>query len=357
MENKPIRLVKDQTPTKKSSTVNKRYVSTSKKVPSKKATSFSRKRTTIITIYVSIILLLGILVFSFTNKNAFAVYLGSEVIGNIKVNKKITSEYIQDLAVKKLETELKTKVLVEEKITFKKIHSNKKDINNEDAIVSSIYNKFTYKVEGLALMVSDIEMVVMQNEESLNQLYDKIVSNYVKDASTITEKTFLETTTKSKFVPSEEIYTVDKAYDVLMASTKIPQTYIIKQNDYLDGIAIGAGMTRDEIINANEGLTVDTVLKIGKELNILVKKPVLSVKTVEQIKYKEVAKKEIEIRENPSKYKTYRDVIQIGQDGENEITESITKINGIEKERLVISNIPTINVIPDIIEIGTSLTR
>lgn len=342
---------------RKPTNINGRHVSTSKKAPRKKLTSFSKKRTTITTAYVSIIVFLGILVFLITNKNAFAVYLGSEHIGNIKKNKKISSTYIQELAVKKLETELKAKVSVYEQITLKEVHSNKKDINNEDAIVSSIYKKFTYKIEGIAIVVTDIEMAVVQNEEALNQLYDKIISKYVKDTSTIVEKSFLETTTKPKFVPSGEILTIDKAYDVLMATTQTPQTYTIKKNDYLDGIASSAGMTREEIIKANKGLSVDSVLKIGQQLNILVKKPVLSVKTVEQIKYKEVAKKETEIKENPSKYKTYRNVIQIGNDGENEITENITKINGLEKERFIVSNVPTIIATPDIIEIGTSLTR
>ena len=109
----------------------------------------------------------------------------------------------------------------------------------------------------------------------------------------------------------------------------------------------------EELLKANPSLTLDSVLKLGQELNLTVMEPFLSVKTAENVVYTEKQEKEVIYKQDSSKPTTYKKVTQQGKDGQKEVTSQIIRINGFESEEKVVSEKTTVEPVDEIIVVGT----
>ena len=145
----------------------------------------------------------------------------------------------------------------------------------------------------------------------------------------------------------------EEATNLLNVSSEKGKKYTIKSGDTLYQVAINADMTMEELLKANPGLTEDSMLKIGQELNIVVPEPLLSVVTYEQAVYTEAIPKKVETINNDQEYKTYRKVISAGKDGSKEITATVKKVNGIEESREVVSEKVLTEPVVEKVEVGT----
>ena len=99
-------------------------------------------------------------------------------------------------------------------------------------------------------------------------------------------------------------------------------------------------------------MTINTPIKVGDNLNLVVTVPFLSVKTVEQMTYTEKQEKQVEYRTNESKDSSYKKVVQQGKDGQKEVTVEVIRINGFEEGQKVVSETVTVEPVTEIIEIG-----
>lgn len=91
----------------------------------------------------------------------------------------------------------------------------------------------------------------------------------------------------------------------------------------------------EDLKNANPDMNTEK-LKIGQEINLAIPKPLVSVRTVEEIKYKEKIPFEQKVQLSNIMYKNETRVLVKGEYGEKEVQANITKINGIETKRDII---------------------
>ena len=94
-------------------------------------------------------------------------------------------------------------------------------------------------------------------------------------------------------------------------------------------------MTVEDLIQANSDKNPEK-LQIGDEVKLLVPKPMITVATVETVKYKEKVDYEVKVEHNKNMYKTEKKVKVKGSKGENEVIAKVIKHNGavVDKEIL-----------------------
>ena len=295
-----------------------------------------------------------------THINGQVVSINSTQIGVIKLvkNKEITGEYLQDLAVKKLEQQVGAHVQVNESVTTELVHASSKDFVTEDYIVNEILKSFTYLVETASITVDGYEMALVRTEKEADEILQNIKNAYLQDGLDIKEVSFVEAVdTTPVFRSEDEIISTDRAYEILTANIIEEQIYVVKKGDSLGGIAANAGMMLNDLLALNPEYTPTTILPIGATLTLTVPKPLLSVETRESVKYTAVMEKPVEIRYNDDEHKSYTRILQQGKEGQEEITADIVRVNGFEIRKDIIDRVTLVPPVTEIKEVGTSNTN
>lgn len=326
--------------------------------PSKRNRLEKARRATVVA--VTAIMLMAVLTgtaygtfWAFTNKNANIVYLNNKQIGILK-KMDLTAPELSQTIMAKLKADLNVNIQTSDTITFEPVHAAKKNLVTIEYITSEIIRNLDYAIEACAIYVNGVEMSIVKDESTASDIFTDIKNQYIQEGLVIARSEFVDDVqTEIMFVKPDRIISPATAFEILTAKTETGKTYEVKSGDMLWSIADAHGMTRAEILKVNPGVTAETILKIGQTLNITVSKPLVSVKTAETIKYREVVKKETEKKQNPNEPKTYSKVIQQGSDGEREVTAERIRINGFEEDNIIIGSEITITPVKEIIEVGT----
>ena len=155
------------------------------------------------------------------------------------------------------------------------------------------------------------------------------------------------------YVSTELITSPEEAADQITKESEKNEIYEVQPGDTLSTIANGHGLYVKDVLALNEGLTETTMLHIGDEIIITVPQPELTLMTVEQSTYEEAYYGEVEYIYNDSWYTTQSQVLREEQAGYHEITAMITKRNGTEESREIISEVVLQEPVCKQVEIGT----
>ncbi|MBR1738408.1 MAG: M23 family metallopeptidase, partial [Firmicutes bacterium] len=281
------------------------------------------------------------------------------LVGIIK-NTDITGEELYDTAVAKLKSDTGTNIEVNEHISLKPVHASSDDTVTEDYILKEICANMTYKAEATAIYVNGEQVAVVSNEEEAKEILSEVAKRCLGlDSSQEAPKDpqfVQEVVMHPKFVSSDELMPKEKVIDFLSADTTENKTYTVQDGDTLFYIAGKFEISTDELIKANPSIGDGSNLTVGQTLKLVVPVPFLSVKTTEEVSYKESVAREVKQIQNPEEYLTYSNIITEGSDGEKEVTAKITKVNGIETSREIISEKITVEPVTQEIEVGTMET-
>jgi len=313
-----------------------------------------RRQMGIICVAVVAILLAVTVVFSAVRKNATEISVNDAVVCTVKKTN-ITAEDITNTVTAQLASEYGANVLVNEEIVLLDVRAPKKELVTMEYALSQLKNTVTYKVEAATIIVDNNKVAVMTNVEEAQAVLDSIVAEYIPEDKNIVESGFVEVVEVEKdFVDAGEIMEAEEVRTKLTVGSPVTKTYSIATNDTLYKIAANADITVEALLEANPGITLDSVLRVGQQLNLTVLEPFLSVKTAENIVFTEKQQKEIEYRQDSSRPSSYKKVTQQGRDGQKEVTTQIIRINGFETEEKVISEKTTVEPITEIIVVGTN---
>lgn len=126
----------------------------------------------------------------------------------------------------------------------------------------------------------------------------------------------------------EEVRTVEEALVLLNKGTLEEKKYVIEPGDVLGGIAVAHQMTTAKLLELNPGYTVDSILKLGDELNVTTTEPYVELEVHYETKNKQPIKHKEIIEKDDSLYKGEKKVTQKGSDGEKLVTKYVRKQNG-----------------------------
>ncbi|MEA4847990.1 MAG: peptidoglycan DD-metalloendopeptidase family protein, partial [Clostridiaceae bacterium] len=157
------------------------------------------------------------------------------------------------------------------------------------------------------------------------------------DRSKIKEIGFAEKVElKNEFVDASEISEKEELIDFIIKGTNEIKTHKIESGETFWSISRKYNMSLSDLEKANPGINSEKV-QIGQVINLIVPKPLLSVKTVETVTSVEKAEFEQKVEFSSSMYKDETSIKVKGVYGEKEVTADVTKINGIETGRKVLS--------------------
>ncbi|MDG5789428.1 M23 family metallopeptidase [Evansella sp. AB-P1] len=312
-------------------------------------------------IYISTLLLSTLLIFLFSNlasannseedvqelniETIYHVYYGEERIGIVD-DKNVISEY-KDGILESLNEEFEdldfalsdTISLIPERVFF---HStdNSSTVQELDEVV--VINAKSYKVS-----IGEHVVGHVSRDEDLEQIENLLILEYVSEEeleefqkraededikvgkSRIIDISLSEEIEWSKSsTHPDKILTLDEIIKIAQQGTLEEELYTVKQGDVLGTIASAHDLSMSDIQAINPGITQDSLLQIGDELNVTVLKPMISVIVEKESIREETISYETETRDDNNVWSGTTNVAQEGRDGKKVVEYSVIYENG-----------------------------
>ncbi len=322
-----------------------------KKILRKGMPAKNRRLLTLIIGILAVVLLLLILF----RQNGKEVFIGETSMGIVK-DKSITPDALTETLLAQLRQEVGANIQINETIDVKPVHiskSREKDVCKMEYLIPSMRQKVTYLVEAAAITVDGKEVVIVENQEEANAVFESLQSEYIpEDASRNIIAGFKENVqVVLKYVDPSVIVAKENAIQTLKSGTKVQKTYTVQAGDALYKIAALFEMTQEEL----KAMNADTIpsngnLQVGWVLNVMAEEPMVSVKTEETVVLTEVQERKTVYQQDNTKNKGYQ---KAGKDGQKEITKKITRINNEIISEEVVDEKTTVEPIDEIIVQGT----
>jgi murein DD-endopeptidase MepM/ murein hydrolase activator NlpD len=159
----------------------------------------------------------------------------------------------------------------------------------------------------------------------------------------------------SENVTPDKIMSADEAVTFLKKGTLEEKKYVAQSGDVLGTIANNHGLTLADFIALNPGLTEDSVVNIGQEVNVTALKPYLEITVEKEENRKEAIAFENQVVEDGNMPKGETKVQQEGKDGERTVNYRISTQNGVTVSNVVISEAVLAEPVPHILVKGTKV--
>lgn len=193
-------------------------------------------------------------------------------------------------------------------------------------------------IEGVELNVANHPILVLPNQETANQLVEAYKQIYAKadETNQVNSVTFEEDVEMEAVEASpEEVLSFDQALEKLKLGNVQREEYVIQPDDSWWLIARKNDLLTNEVLAANPGATLDTVIKPGEKIFVEKVSPYLTVVSEgvqvaqETIPFDVVTKTDASLASGQTK------VTQSGDDGLKEVKFSYVKKN----DKIVSKNI------------------
>ena len=134
----------------------------------------------------------------------------------------------------------------------------------------------------------------------------------------------------------EELYDVETVAAFLLRGTDRKKIYLVSRGDSLWEIASNHNLSVDDLKDANPQIDGD-LIREGDEISLIVPEPMVNVITVERMVQEENIPFKTEYIYDSNMWRTQTNVVEEGVFGRKEVLYQITRENGVEIERQIIS--------------------
>lgn len=145
---------------------------------------------------------------------------------------------------------------------------------------------------------------------------------------------------ESMLVFESEIQEVDDAVDFITKLKDKPVSYEVVSGDVPSTIAEKNDMRLSSLYDLNPGLEDnETSLQIGEDLIVTFPEPEMSIEVVERVVYDVAIPKSYTYTNNPDAYMGTNETTNDGANGVKKIVATVTKVNGLEIDRVIESEV------------------
>ena len=309
-------------------------------------------------------------------KQIYHIYLSNEYIGAVDSQKKI-----EDLiASKEEEASNQYKGLVIDaganvKVIPELVYKSALDA---DETIEKLNNELIVEAEAFGITVDGEPIAYLKDAKEYEEVMNKLKLQYVtqeeldafnaRQQSTeqlpalavnetrITEINIKETieVVEAKVKP-DQVLTVDQTVELLSSGALEKTTYKVQQGDVLGSIATKHNLKLIELLDLNPGVTENTVLKIGQELNVTALKPIINIEVIseklaqEDINFQKIVKEDNTILKGETK------VTQKGANGTKETVYRLVNVNGQRTVQQVVTETVKTEPVDEIVVKGTKV--
>ncbi len=226
---------------------------------------------------------------------------------------------------------------------------------NTTETLELLNEKLTVKATATALNVNNEQVLFVEEEEIANNVLRKMKLQYVteEDLDGVEElkeglsenkpenqildvKFSVDVNIEQSLAKPDQILNVDQAVKKLNLGTLEEKVYIVEQGDVLSTIAEKHSLTTSQLLVLNPDIDENTLLQIGKKLNVTAYEPVLTVIVEEEIVSDEEIPFSTETEDDPTMWKGDKKVVQEGKVGKRVVHYSVIRENGKTIKREII---------------------
>ena len=224
-------------------------------------------------------------------------------------------------------------------VTFEKSRASSKEILKDEVLIETLGKNLKFQIQAYSIYADGSAIATLKTKELaeglLKEIQDKSLAG--ADRSKFKEIGFAEKVElKNEFIEASKITEKDETVNFIIKGTNEMRTHKIESGESFWSISKRYNMALEDLQKANPEVNPEKV-KIGQVINLIVPKPLISVKTVQTIKAIEKAEFDQKVEFSNSMYKDETGIKVKGQYGEKEVTADVVKVNGIETGRTVLS--------------------
>ncbi|MCI5898611.1 MAG: peptidoglycan DD-metalloendopeptidase family protein [Firmicutes bacterium] len=227
----------------------------------------------------------------------------------------------------------------EEDISFRRVWKSGRTLDSQDDIL----NAFTYlknmNASAYAIVIDGKQTAIVDKRSTAKAILKEIQGQYLVESDTVEYKTvgFKED------VAVEEIKTrlgniqsKEDAMEYLLTGAVEKDIYVVAQGETFSEIAQKNSLTQSQLKESNPGVDPNKLM-VGQELVLNKVCPLTTVISTEVAAITEAIPYEISYEDTSALYKGETSVKLQGVDGQKNITAEISRVNGQETERTVLS--------------------
>lgn len=288
------------------------------------------------------------------HKKSLAVMVNGEVVGYIK-DTNTTEEELNNLVLAKLKQEVGNNIEITDNITLKSVSNFFKRTDNSEQVVARVCEAVSFNQEATTILVEGKEFCIVANIDSAREALNTVLGNYKCPEGTAQPEFAIQINTGTAFVDNSQVSSTEEAVKLLSATQTVEKNHTVAAGDTFGSIANRAGMTEEELLNANPSITHETKtnLQIGQVIKTIVTEPILPIRTYSWDTVTEEIPFETVTQRNRNQPTSYREVVQEGQNGVKEIIRKIPYVNGEQKGEPQLTEKVTKEPVNQIIERGT----
>ena len=229
---------------------------------------------------------------------------------------------------------------VDNDISYRFALTLRSELDGEDVFENYFSTKMDDAEEdGLRLYAVALDgkrLGVIESKVEFNNLLQEIKEPYTNESTTSVE--FVEEIQVIPVSFANQVLTIDQMRDILTENTTGETTYTVVSGDTFNAIAYRNDMSMSDLKALNPDVNVNK-LSIGQVLNVKELIPRLSIRTTERVSYHQDIACPVQTQDDASIYKGSSKIIKQGEPGDAYVTANVTRVNGVEKERQVISSV------------------
>lgn len=300
--------------------------------------------------FIAVVLLGGGIALYSANAAAYMVINGQTVgiVENVQSGQELVAKVLKEKG-EALGVEAKTHDQIE--FTRANVAKGEAQVLTEE----EVEQRLSFYIEGIELSVAGTPLFVLPNQEEADKLLKAYQELYAKsdENNQVTSVSFEEeVATRALETAPENVISYDQALEKLKQGNVQKEEYIVQPNDSWWLIARKNDLKTVEVLSANPGATIDTVIKPGEKIFIEKVTPYLTVVSEgtqvdkETIPFDVVTKTDATLGSGQTK------VTQAGEDGEKEIKYSYVKKNDTIVSKTVLDEKILKESVPQIIAKG-----
>lgn len=285
----------------------------------------------------SIALAFMIIIYMYLSGTAYTVSMNGSEVGKVRSKNEIEALLIQ--VKEQFKKQHNAEVGIAGEITYTKTRASKKEIMNEQAVEAFVKNDIVYTLQTYSIKANGNTIAALKTQKEAEEVLEAVKAAVVdkQDAAKYKEVTFAEKVEiKQEFNQQDEIMKAEEVAAYILKGTNEQKIHKVQEGESVWAISRKYNISIDELQKANPKMDPNKI-KIDQEINLVVPKPLISVKTIEVAEYKENIPFEQNVQLSSSLYKDQSSIKVKGQYGERQVVAEVVKINNIEDSRTVIS--------------------
>lgn len=244
---------------------------------------------------------------------------------------------------------------VERDMEFKKIRGFKLHTDSADDILTTLTYMKDLQVDAAEILVAGTRKVVVEDDEVARNLLQRIKDDYAGEREGVeyTDIHYLsDVTVNVVSVKLGDVWNEKDAERYLRTGSIKDITHVYAKGETISEIASTYGVSEEQIKTANPDLDLNN-LEVGTKIALSEPNPIISLASTEVATYYEDIAYGSQYIDNAAIYKGETEVKTPGIPGKTEVIATITRVNGKETSKEVISSKKVSSPVDEVLYRGT----